>query len=161
MTFMFPTIFLNSPAISFAVVNILRIWEDFKCLCLSGLFLQKQMRTVFWQQEAYKNLEKKIKIKKLKRFKANSYEKNAPLLPYLKPAKQSGITSRKDHLCTENHTSVCTEGMLPWPPVWVPRRNPWEHFHWWWLSCHLWSLLWEVGETGLSVVSFLLHFSVG
>lgn len=64
MTFMFPTIFLNSPAIFFAVVNILRIWEDFKCLCLSGLFLQKQTRTVFWQQEAYKNLEKKIiKIK--------------------------------------------------------------------------------------------------
>lgn len=65
MTFMFPTIFLNSPAIFFAVVNILRIWEDFKCLCLSGLFLQKQLRTVFWQQEAYKNLEeKKNKIKK-------------------------------------------------------------------------------------------------
>lgn len=75
MTFMFPTIFLNSPAIFFAVVNILRIWEDFKCLCLSGLFLQKQLRTVFWQHEAYKNLEKK-KLK-IKRLKPNGYERNA------------------------------------------------------------------------------------
>lgn len=40
-------IFLNSSAILFAVVNILRIWEDFKCLCPLGLFLQKQLRTVF------------------------------------------------------------------------------------------------------------------
>lgn len=61
MAFMLLMIFLKIPAIFFAVVNILRIWGDFRCLCLSGLFLQKQLRTVFWQQEAYKNLEKKNK----------------------------------------------------------------------------------------------------
>lgn len=110
MTFMFPTIFLNSPAIFFAVVNILRIWEDFKCLCLSGLFLQKQLRTVFWQQEAYKNLEKKKKKNKIKHLTANSYERNASLLPYLKPAKQSGIAARKDHLSAGNQHQFVQSG---------------------------------------------------
>lgn len=133
------TIFLNSPAIFFAVVNILRIWGDFKCLCLSGLFLQKQLRTVFWQQEAYKNLEKKNKHLKLK-----SYKRNAPLLPYPKSAKWSWITPRKDHLPTENHPSVHTERMLSWPRAWLLRRNVWEHFSYAWLPCHFWTLLWVV-----------------
>lgn len=110
-------IFLNSPAIFFAAVNILRIWEDFKCLCPSGLFLQKQLRTVFWQQEAYKNLERKKKkkkqhTKKIKHLKLNSYKRNAPLLPYRKFTKRSWMTWRKDHPSTETHPSAHAEWTL-------------------------------------------------
>lgn len=105
--FMLQTRLLNSPALFFAVVNILRIWGDFKCLCLSGLFLQKQLRTVFWQQKAYKNLEKKNEI--LKHLKLNSCKMNAPLLPYLKSVQRSRAAWRKKaHL----------------PPCWTPHTSP-------------------------------------
>lgn len=159
MTLMFPTIFLNSPAIFFAVVNILRIWEDFKCLCLSGLFLQKHSRTVFWQQEAYKNLEKK-KIKKIKRLKRNGYERNAPVLPYPKSAKQSRVTSRKNIFllrirpqfvqsgCSLGHPCDCPGGARG--NAFVTRDSPLTPGR-----CRVWSV-----EIGLSVASFLLHFSV-
>lgn len=118
-------------------------------------YFYKSNWELFWQQEAHKNIEKK----KIKRLKPNSYERNTPLLPYPKPAKQSRITSKKDHLSTENHTSVCGEWMLPWPPcdclgalslIVVNCNSPVTFGH-----CREW-----LGEIGLSVASFLLHFSV-
>lgn len=144
MTLMFPTIFLNSPAIFFAVVNILRIWEDFKCLCLSGLFLQKHSRTVFWQQEAYKNLEKK-KIKKNKAFETERLRKERTCATISEICKAITSYIKEGHLSTENQTSVCTEWMLPWPPVWLPRRSAWERFRYPWLSRHSWTLPCVVG----------------
>lgn len=159
MTFMFPTIFLNSPAIFFAVVNILRIWEDFKCLCLSGLFLQKLLRTVFWQHEAYKNLEKK-KIKN-KAFETERLRKERNLCYHiwnlqsnqeLHQGRTILVLKITHHFvqrgCSLGHPCDCPGGRRG--SAFVNRDSPVTAGH-----CCVW-----LGETGLSVASFLLHFSV-